>query len=317
MGKVQIWSLDRAARSDSRTDAARRGIHPRASRARTSICCARRIARCRRSAEPRASAPCIYESSGADSILQLDDAFRLRSGRPNGIGAGRHLYAVTVDQDDASSSRRQRRQPSHTERSGSRRGARALQLRSASTASTAISPTSCRFGEKEDAGSRERHDGRIFGNWQFNGSVQLASGTPFTAHVLSNVGDVSRGTNGTLRANYNGQPITLSDPTTHGSSSGTAAFSVTAAGSTCDNGPEHDHQVRRTEVLNLGSHEEHDVQPDESAVGAGATASNVLNTVQLIRSDLRQGREFADVRPGDGGPADAAHTDSDEIEVLK
>src|ERR1019366_9382465 len=44
-------------------------------------------------------------------------------------------------------------------------------------------------------------------SWVFNGSIQLATGTPFTARVLSNVGNVSQGVNGTLRANYNGQPI--------------------------------------------------------------------------------------------------------------
>ena len=54
----------------------------------------------------------------------------------------------------------------------------------------------------------------ILGNWVFNGSVQLASGTPFTARVLASATDVARGTNGTLRANYNGQPIAVSDPTT-------------------------------------------------------------------------------------------------------
>src|SRR5207244_2875226 len=50
----------------------------------------------------------------------------------------------------------------------------------------------------------------VFGNWQVNGTIQLASGTPFTARVLGNVQDVARGTNGTLRANYNGAPIDVS-----------------------------------------------------------------------------------------------------------
>jgi hypothetical protein len=69
----------------------------------------------------------------------------------------------------------------------------------------------------------------LLGNWQFNGSVTLASGTPFTARVLGNVTDVSKGVNGTLRANYNGQPIAIGDPTV-GQFFNTAAFSVPAAG---------------------------------------------------------------------------------------
>ncbi len=32
----------------------------------------------------------------------------------------------------------------------------------------------------------------IFGNWQLNGNVTLASGTPFTARVLGNVGGRSQ-----------------------------------------------------------------------------------------------------------------------------
>jgi outer membrane receptor protein involved in Fe transport len=52
------------------------------------------------------------------------------------------------------------------------------------------------------------------GGWVLNANAQFASGLPFTARVLSNVYDVSRGTNGTLRADYTGQPIAVADPTT-------------------------------------------------------------------------------------------------------
>jgi hypothetical protein len=69
----------------------------------------------------------------------------------------------------------------------------------------------------------------LLGNWQFNGTVTLASGTPFTARVLGNVGDVSQGVNGTLRANYNGAPIQLSNPTTLAFFN-TSAFTIPAPG---------------------------------------------------------------------------------------
>jgi hypothetical protein len=54
---------------------------------------------------------------------------------------------------------------------------------------------------------------RIFGDWNWNGSFTIQSGTPWTARVLNNKNDVSRGFNGSLRADYNGQPIQLPNPT--------------------------------------------------------------------------------------------------------
>ncbi len=53
----------------------------------------------------------------------------------------------------------------------------------------------------------------IAGGWMLSGTVQLASGTPFTARVLGDITDVSRGSNGSLRADYTGAPISVADPT--------------------------------------------------------------------------------------------------------
>ena len=69
----------------------------------------------------------------------------------------------------------------------------------------------------------------ILGNWTLNMSVQLASGTPYSALILGSASDVARGTNGTLRANYNGQPIAISDPTTLAFFN-TSAFSIPLPG---------------------------------------------------------------------------------------
>ncbi len=52
----------------------------------------------------------------------------------------------------------------------------------------------------------------IFGDWQWSGDWTIASGLPFTPRVLNNFADISRGTNGTLRANVTGQPVALSNP---------------------------------------------------------------------------------------------------------
>jgi hypothetical protein len=52
---------------------------------------------------------------------------------------------------------------------------------------------------------------KMFGDWMLQSSFTVASGTPFTARVLGNASDVARGTNGTLRANYNGESIQIGD----------------------------------------------------------------------------------------------------------
>ncbi|HYL10772.1 MAG TPA: TonB-dependent receptor, partial [Candidatus Acidoferrales bacterium] len=52
----------------------------------------------------------------------------------------------------------------------------------------------------------------LFGDWHWSGDWTIASGLPFTPRVLGDFTDVSRGTNGTLRANLTGQPIALSSP---------------------------------------------------------------------------------------------------------
>jgi hypothetical protein len=53
----------------------------------------------------------------------------------------------------------------------------------------------------------------ILSNWRATAAFTWQSGTPYTARVNAAAADVARGTNGTLRADYNGQTIGLSDPT--------------------------------------------------------------------------------------------------------
>jgi outer membrane receptor protein involved in Fe transport len=69
----------------------------------------------------------------------------------------------------------------------------------------------------------------LLAHWTWNLSAQFASGTPFTARVAAAATDVAGGVNGTLRANYDGAPIALSDPTT-GQWFNTLAFSVPPPG---------------------------------------------------------------------------------------
>jgi hypothetical protein len=69
----------------------------------------------------------------------------------------------------------------------------------------------------------------LFGDWTWSGDVTIASGSPFTARVLGDITNVSQGVNGTLRASYNGQSISISDPSV-GQWFNTAAFGVPVAG---------------------------------------------------------------------------------------
>ena len=50
-------------------------------------------------------------------------------------------------------------------------------------------------------------------DWGVSMSFAVDSGTPFTARLVGATSDVARGTNGTLRADYTGAPISIDDPT--------------------------------------------------------------------------------------------------------
>jgi trimeric autotransporter adhesin len=63
----------------------------------------------------------------------------------------------------------------------------------------------------------------IFGDWSLTGSYTLETGTPFTPRIVGSYADVSRGSNGSLRADTTGLPVVISNPTI-GEWFNTAAF---------------------------------------------------------------------------------------------
>jgi hypothetical protein len=69
----------------------------------------------------------------------------------------------------------------------------------------------------------------LFRDWRFTSSYVWQSGTPLTPRVTGAVADVARGTNGTLRANYNGETVALSNPTID-KFFNTDAFTIPTAG---------------------------------------------------------------------------------------
>jgi len=70
---------------------------------------------------------------------------------------------------------------------------------------------------------------KALGDWLLQSNFSVASGTPFTARVLGSYADVAGGTNGTLRADYNGAPIQIGDRSLK-QWFNTAAFTIPAAG---------------------------------------------------------------------------------------
>ena len=70
----------------------------------------------------------------------------------------------------------------------------------------------------------------IFGDWEWSGDWSLASGMPLTPRVLGDFTDVSRGTNGTIRADVvPAQPFTVANPSI-GEWFNTAAFTAPPTG---------------------------------------------------------------------------------------
>jgi hypothetical protein len=66
-------------------------------------------------------------------------------------------------------------------------------------------------------------------DWRFTTTFTWQSGTPYTPRVAGAVSDVSRGTNGTLRADYTGASIGIADPTIDRFFN-ISAFTIPAAG---------------------------------------------------------------------------------------
>jgi trimeric autotransporter adhesin len=66
-------------------------------------------------------------------------------------------------------------------------------------------------------------------DWRASTTFVWQSGTPYTPRVTGSAADVARGTNGTLRANYDGERVQVNDPTID-LFFNTAAFSLPAPG---------------------------------------------------------------------------------------
>ena len=122
----------------------------------------------------------------------------------------------------------------------------------------------------------------FFGDWQVNGSWNIASGTPMTARVLGSYTDVARGSNGSIRANATGLPVQISDPGV-AEWFNTAAFTLPPAGQFGNVG----RNTIRGPATFVGSLSINKTFPfaDGRSIDVRAQATNVLNTPQFRAVD--------------------------------
>ena len=122
----------------------------------------------------------------------------------------------------------------------------------------------------------------LVGNWSVSSTFTFQSGTPFTARVVGAATEVSSGTNGSLRADYNGATIALVTPSVL-EYFNTAAFSVPAAGTFGD--------AARNTIRGPSTHQVNASLTRDVPVGGnrsltiGINAMNLLNTVQWASID--------------------------------
>jgi hypothetical protein len=112
--------------------------------------------------------------------------------------------------------------------------------------------------------------------------LTLQSGTPLTARVLGAATDLLRGVNGSLRANYNGGPVALTDPTVDEFFNVTA-FSIPAPGQFGDS--------QRNMITGPGARQLNGLFQRDLRVGGNRSltlqvnALNLLNAVQWASVD--------------------------------
>lgn len=169
--------------------------------------------------------PFLWETSAGDSILHAGSV-RLRKRMAHGFSLG-GTYTFSKSIDDASSIGGTMvvvaQNPANL---AAERGLSSFDVRHRLTADYMYELP---FGTGKpwlDKGGAIAH---IFGDWTWSGNFTIQSGTPFTATVLGNYTEVEQGVNGSLRANYNGQPIAIGNPSVQ-QWFNTAAFSVPPPG---------------------------------------------------------------------------------------
>ena len=122
----------------------------------------------------------------------------------------------------------------------------------------------------------------LFGEWSAQLTLTLQSGTPLTARLLGAASDLVRGVNGSRRANYDGGPVQLTDPTVD-EFFNVAAFSTPAPG---EFGTSARNMIVGPGARQLNALFQRDVRLGGTrALTLQLNALNLLNTVQWAAVD--------------------------------
>jgi hypothetical protein len=217
----------------------------------------------------------LWETSEGESILHAATV-RLRKQQTRGI-AGGLSYTFAKSRDDASSIGGGGRVVAQDDRNlDAEWGLSSFDRRHQLTGNLLVDFP---FGP----GRRWLTDGgtwaALFGGWSFSASFSAQSGTPFTARLVGATSDVARGTNGTLRADYTGAPISIDEPTLLGFFN-TSAFAVPVTGAFGS--------AARNTIIGPGQHQ----------LDASVTRDVRLSTAQVISIQLQATNVLNSVRFG-------------------
>jgi hypothetical protein len=169
--------------------------------------------------------PYLYESSQGFSILH-SGSIRVRKMMKKGLSVGgTYVYSKSID--NASSIGGGATVVAQDEQDlAAERGLSSFDQRHKLTGDYVIELP---FGTGKKWLNNSGFTGKAFGDWTLTGDFTMASGNPFTARVLGAITDVARGSNGSLRADFNGQPIQI-DNRTLTQWFNTAAFTTPVSG---------------------------------------------------------------------------------------
>ena len=141
-------------------------------------------------------------------------------------------------------------------------------------------------------------------------NVTWQTGTPLTARCSTCAADVARGTGGTLRANYTGQDVSLTNPSADAFFN-TTAFSIPDAGTFGNS--------LRNLIVGPGSRQLNAQLTRDVAFGGNrnvsisVNANNLLNTVNFCRSTPTS---TAELRAGAVGARDAHGAPQLPVQIL-
>ena len=213
--------------------------------------------------------PFLWETSEGSSNLNAG-SFRLRRRPVKGIGFGA-TYTLARSRDDASTLGGGGTVVAQNDQDlAAEWGLSSFDRRHLLTADTNIELP---FGPNKPWLNGSGMWATLLRDWRFTTTFTFQSGTPLTARVLSSAADALRGTTGTLRANYNGDPIQLSNPTID-QFFNTSAFSIPAPGQFGNSG--------RNLIIGPGSRLLNAQFARDVRMGSNRTVTLQLNATNLL-----------------------------------